>query len=40
MITVLLPWSLLVILTVRGLTLPGAIEGISYYLTPDFSRIS
>ncbi len=37
--TVLGPWIILVILTIRGLTLPGAIMGISYYLTPDFNAL-
>ena len=31
--------ALLLILAVRALTLPGAAEGLSYYLRPDFSRI-
>ncbi len=31
---------ILVALTVRALTLPGAAEGLRWYLTPDFSRLA
>jgi len=32
-------WAFLAILVVRGLTLAGAVEGLNYYLTPDFSGL-
>ena len=34
---VCIPWVLLAVLVVRGLTLPGAVDGLNYYLTPDFA---
>ncbi len=38
--TVSLPIVMLVILAIRAITLPGAIDGISYYLNPDFSVLT
>jgi len=37
--TVIIPWVLLIALLVRGLTLPGAVEGLNYYLNPDWSAL-
>jgi len=37
--TVIIPWLIIIIMVVRGLTLPGAMEGIKFYLTPDFSAL-
>lgn len=39
MISVPLPIIILVLLTLRGITLEGSMEGIVYYLRPDFSRL-
>ncbi|MFH1038400.1 MAG: sodium-dependent transporter [PVC group bacterium] len=39
MLTVPLPVVVLAILAVRGLTLPGASDGIIYYLTPNFAAL-
>ncbi|MBN1755052.1 sodium-dependent transporter, partial [bacterium] len=40
LITVPLPVILMIILVIRGLTLPGAMTGLSYYLTPDFAKLA
>jgi solute carrier family 6 GABA transporter-like protein 1 len=38
--TSMFPYFLLFILLIRGITLPGAFNGISYYLKPNLSRLS
>lgn len=40
LITVPLPWMMLVILTVRGLTLEGAVEGLEFYLEPRWDKLA
>lgn len=39
MITVPLPFILLIILAVRGVFLDGSTQGLEYYLKPDFTKI-
>ena len=37
-LTVPIPWIMLLILTVRGLTLHGSMQGLAYFLTPDWTE--
>ena len=37
--TALFPYVVLVILLIRGVTLPGSAEGIRYYLSPNFEAL-
>ncbi|MHC4157632.1 MAG: sodium-dependent transporter [Planctomycetota bacterium] len=39
-LTVPLPWLMLLILTVRGLTLEGSMQGLAYYLNPTWSELA
>ncbi|CAH1403428.1 unnamed protein product [Nezara viridula] len=38
--TALFPYAVLLILLVRGITLPGSADGIKYYLSPNFTSIT
>ncbi|ESO08385.1 hypothetical protein HELRODRAFT_74696, partial [Helobdella robusta] len=38
--TALFPYVVLSILLVRGITLPGSFQGIKYYLTPSFDKLT
>lgn len=39
-ITVPLPFIMLIVLAIRGLTLEGAMDGLVYYLDPDWSQLA
>ncbi len=39
-LTVPLPWIMLLILAVRGLTLEGCMKGLTFYLDPDWTQLA
>jgi len=39
-ITATLPYLILTILLIRGCLLPGAIDGIRYFITPNLDRLN
>lgn len=39
-VTALAPYIVLLFLLIRGVTLPGAAEGIRYYLTPQWHKLA
>lgn len=39
-LTIPLPWLMLIVLTVRGLTLEGSMKGLAFYLDPDWHQLA
>ncbi|KAL7390423.1 hypothetical protein ABVT39_020922 [Epinephelus coioides] len=39
-VTATFPYFVLIVLIIRGATLEGSLQGIAFYLTPDWSRLS
>jgi len=39
-ITATMPYVVLTILLIRGVTLPGALEGIKYFIIPKFDSLN
>ncbi|KQC10082.1 MAG: hypothetical protein APR54_03305 [Candidatus Cloacimonas sp. SDB] len=38
-VTVFVPWLLLIVFVVRGITLPGSADGLVYYIQPHFEKL-
>lgn len=39
LVTVTVPWVLIILFVANGFTLPGAMDGLAFYLMPDFAKL-
>lgn len=39
-VTATFPYFVLIVLIIRGATLEGSLQGVAFYLTPDWSRLA
>lgn len=39
-VTATFPYLVLIVLVIRGATLEGSLQGVTFYLTPDWGRLS
>lgn len=39
-VTATFPYFVLIVLIIRGATLEGSLQGIAFYLTPDWGRLA
>lgn len=39
LVTVTVPWVLIIVFVANGFTLPGAMDGLAFYLMPDFAKL-
>lgn len=39
-VTATFPYFVLIVLIIRGATLEGSLQGVAFYLTPDWGRLA
>lgn len=39
-VTATFPYFVLIVLVIRGATLEGSLQGVAFYLTPDWQRLA
>ena len=38
-VTAVMPYVILLVLLIRGLMLPGSVDGLTYFINPDLNRL-